>query len=197
MSQARFCRLRTFLLGTPNSAYKLLETTGAMLDPWVPAKFHHWPLFYIKLPSEWKNDIQRFTESPGFSVHLLRNERNPWAITVRAAIISDDRGADWPSEARRIDIDAEQVGRAFRPSVGAVLVCFECMGKLRLTLYPVDDDLATQLQCATQASSRHPLFDATLAEVEQMCLDIERGHAPFDRDSILFDVVQSPKQPSW
>lgn len=172
--------LRDHLTGHFGAGTGMCELEGRQLAPLLPPGLHTWPVWYVRLPEAWADDVERLASQPGFEPHLLRDDLDPWRIAQFVAMVSQPAASGWPAEARRVEVDDRAVSWTLHrgASVGGVLVLFECAGRIVVTAYPVDELLLCQLQAGDGASSRHPLFDLPLAEVQAMTRALEEGRAP-------------------
>ena len=156
------------------------EFKASVLVGLLPDALRDWPVWYVRLPDTWSADVTRLAAQSRLVNHVMRDELNPWYVAQWLAIISEFPASGWPADARRLDIDDREIGwmlRAARHSEG-LLVMFECSGVLTLTVYPVDEELDCDLQAGDACSSRHPLFDLGLAEVQAMTRALEDRPLP-------------------
>lgn len=165
----------------------LCELEGRRLAPLVPPGLQTWPVWYVRLPAAWADDVERLVSQASFEPHLLRDDHDPWRVAQFMAIVSQPAASGWPAEARRFEVDDRAVSWTLDrgASVGGVLVIFECAGHVAVTAYPVDELLLCQLQAGDGASSRNPLFDLTLAEVQAMTRALEEGRAAGRSEDVL------------
>ncbi len=182
--------LRDHLTGHFGAGTGMCELEGRQLAPLLPSGLHNWPVWYIRLPLAWADDVERLVSQPGFEPHLLRDDLDPWRIAQFVAMVSQPAASGWPAEARRVEVDDRAVSWTLHrgASVGGVLVLFECAGRIVVTAYAVDELLLCQLQAGDGASSRHPLFDLTLTEVQAMTRALEEGRVP----DCPLDVIRLP-----
>lgn len=168
----------------------LCELEGRLLAPLVPAALQDWPVWYVRLADDWADDVTRLVESEWLEPHLLRDDLDPWYVAQWVAIVSELGPSGWYDDARRVEVDDRAVAWTFREGArsGGVLVLFECAGRITVTAYPVDEALLGCLQGGDGASSRHPLFDLSLAEVQAMTRALEDGKGP----GCMADVVRLP-----
>jgi len=168
------------------------ECEGRSLDGLLPAALHHWPVWYVRLPDGWYQDVPRLVEATRFQNHILRDELEPWRVPQWLSIISQYSDKGWPADARRLDVDdgdaCWMLARA--KHTDAVLMLFECAGTVTATAYPVDEELMWDLQAGDACSSRRPLFDIALADLQAMTRAAEEGH-PHARpgESLRLSVV--------
>lgn len=165
----------------------LCEFEAQLLTSPDCSELRDWPAWYVRLPEVWRDDVPRLVARGELNPHLQRDEHDPWYVAQHVAIVSEFLGSNVFADARRIEVDDRDVVWTF--SKGSrregLLVIFECAETISLSAYPLDECLMGALLAGEGASSRHPLFDLSLAQVQFMTRAIEDGASPVCNPNVV------------
>ena len=180
-------RIRDQLVAHFDDGPCLCEFEAALLLPLGSSELRDWPAWYVRLPDAWRDDVARMARREEISPHLQRDERDPWHIAQRVAIVSEFHGDDWFVDARRIEADDRDLDWTFSEGArsAGLVVLFECAGTISVAAYPVDEYLMGALLAGDGASCRHPLFDLPLVEVQALTRAIEDGARPSGNPNVV------------
>jgi hypothetical protein len=177
-------RLRQPLIAEFGGRAAMLSCSGLLLAPLLPRRLQACPVWYIRLPEAWRDEVPGFAVGMGLDAYLCRSHDDPWYIGQWLIVSGPSRSWD---DTPRLEILDDDVRGSLQEGfhTGGVIAIFECAGLLTFVAYPIDELFIACLSAGDTASSRHPLFDLTLGELQAHTRELEDGRAPVPPATIL------------